>query len=336
MLLFVQRTGITDIGLITASDFASITADLGIEEIVANYVSGLDPVKFAVANKIPTANLIAQDFEIMKAARFEQLITKVNANITLFRSTIAEQLIGGLDRKTLAGNLKLIQQGKLGAGIGLKPITDAQLNTAVHTATANFNRVVTAKAFEDKPEQRFEYVGGVIPTSSDTCRWLMNNQDPEGYTRDEIDAGIQTDDGVVNWFGRDPNFNCIHQWLPNEGKFSLDKGKDISPEDVNSPQDLADFLGFEDTYRKTQSSVYYNVKDTQIRISDHAPNLSRLDPEENKNIVLLFTEKANISDRVLDGLEDKLSERGFENILVDKFTVKFADATKRLLKRNVI
>ena len=94
------------------------------------------------------------------------------------------------------------------------PLTDAQIKTVVHTSFSNHSRNITAKAFEDEPEQRFEYVGGVIPTSSQECEWLMNNQNPNGYTKAEIDAGIQTPFGVIYWGGRDPNYNCLHQWLP--------------------------------------------------------------------------------------------------------------------------
>ncbi|MCP4650298.1 MAG: hypothetical protein GY853_09515 [PVC group bacterium] len=102
-----------------------------------------------------------------------------------------------------------------------------------------------------------------------------------------------------------------------------------------SAQGLVEYLGLDKTYRQTQSSVYYDIKNTQVRISDHAPSLWRLDPEEKENIVLLFTENADISDRVLDNLEEELLEKGFKNAFVDQFVPEYAEATLKLLKRNI-
>jgi hypothetical protein len=42
----------------------------------------------------------------------------------------------------------------------------------------------------------------------------MENQKPEGYTKAEIDAGIETPAGVIDWNGRIPNYSCLHSWMP--------------------------------------------------------------------------------------------------------------------------
>jgi hypothetical protein len=88
------------------------------------------------------------------------------------------------------------------------------MNTVIDTSYFNHERSITAEIFSDKPEQRFKYVGDLIETSSPICRWLVKNQKPNGYTRAEIDKEIRTPKGLVNWFGRMPNFNCGHSWLP--------------------------------------------------------------------------------------------------------------------------
>ena len=109
------------------------------------------------------------------------------------------------------------------------PLTDAQLGTVLNTSYSDFNRITTVEVYKDKPDQRFRYDGGVIPTSSDECRWLVDNQDPKGYTMKEIKAGIITpyvhkytdshgqfnagDPKVINENGRNPNYNCIHEWV---------------------------------------------------------------------------------------------------------------------------
>ena len=87
---------------------------------------------------------------------------------------------------------------------------------------------------------RYRYIGGVIPTSSDECRWLFGNQNPEGYTIDEIDAGIETPyvypeypslgelAGTVKkiyWQGRIPNFNCGHEWQAIGGALAIREKK---------------------------------------------------------------------------------------------------------------
>lgn len=102
-------------------------------------------------------------------------------------------------------------------------ITRAQTGSVVNTAIADFGRTVTRQAYIKDKNARFRYVGGVIPTSSEECAWLIENQKPEGYTMKEIDAGIDTPfthkSGVligkpkkIYWNGRFPNYNCIHEW----------------------------------------------------------------------------------------------------------------------------
>ena len=94
------------------------------------------------------------------------------------------------------------------------PLTDSQLGTVLNTSYSDFNRSATKEIYKDTPEQRFRYAGGVIPTSSEQCAWLSNNQDPEGYTAAEFDAGIYTPHGMIYWSGREPNYNCGHHPEP--------------------------------------------------------------------------------------------------------------------------
>jgi hypothetical protein len=93
-------------------------------------------------------------------------------------------------------------------------LTDAQLNVATNTAYYNIARDDVFDAFKDDPNQKFKYVGGVRENSSKQCRWLMENQKTEGYTVAEITAGINTPFGIIDRYGRRPNFNCIHTWAP--------------------------------------------------------------------------------------------------------------------------
>lgn len=94
------------------------------------------------------------------------------------------------------------------------PFTGSQIGTLINTTESDIRRTTVLSAFEDRPDQRYEYIGGLIPTSSETCTWLIENQNPEGYTLDEIQAGIETPFGTVDWNGRIPSWNCIHSWSP--------------------------------------------------------------------------------------------------------------------------
>ena len=94
------------------------------------------------------------------------------------------------------------------------PLTTAQVNAAVTTGYNDYGRSLTALTYADEPEQKFLYVGTIIPTSSKQCTWLLINQNMDGYTKAEIDEGIETPYGIINWQGRIPNFNCDDRFLP--------------------------------------------------------------------------------------------------------------------------
>ncbi len=202
-----------ELGRVMSTDeFAGLYEGLGLESAIASYTANYNTIFAERIKGFSVVNSVAVDMEMIKELQFKRMITKVSANLDQFQATVTEQLLSGIPRKDFLAQLKLIREGN--PSDLMRPITDAQLNTAIHTAQSNFGRITTAKVFEDKPEQKFEYVGGTIPTSSDACRSVMNNQSPEGYTRAEIEAGIDLGGGEVNWFGRVPNYNCIHSWLP--------------------------------------------------------------------------------------------------------------------------
>ena len=94
------------------------------------------------------------------------------------------------------------------------PLTTAQVNSAVTTGYNDYGRSLTALTYADEPEQKFLYVGTIIPTSSKQCTWLLINQNMDGYTKEEIDKVIQTPFGGIDWNGRLSRFNCDDRWLP--------------------------------------------------------------------------------------------------------------------------
>lgn len=132
----------------------------------------------------------------------ESLKNFITANKTQFKAKLVEMIINGSDTKAVTEFFTKT------------PFTTAQIGTLVNTAESEIRRATVLSAFENNIEQRYEYIGGLIPTSSDICSWLYENQNPEGYTLDEIQSGIETPYGTVDWGGRIPNYNCIHSWEP--------------------------------------------------------------------------------------------------------------------------
>jgi hypothetical protein len=191
--------------------FDEMIYDLGLTETLKAYDVSL--LKSS-ASQVKTLNkvikvaekqiTISTTEEVLRQAKRFSAKGMNDASIKIFQDTLTNQIASGVARKDI-----LLQMESI-------PLTTTQLQTNVHTAYSSINRSITAVAFEDQPEQKFFYEGGTIPTSSPQCEWLVNNQNPGGYTKAEIDAGISTPDGAISWQGRIPNFNCIHEWLPIE------------------------------------------------------------------------------------------------------------------------
>ena len=205
-------------GNFTRTQLAQISAEInffdelkraGFEKSVNKYFSGYETI---LADALSKARTLKVDFAGINTAALE-LIANLDEEFLLrkaaswgaqFKSEFAKSIIRGDTITQTAANLTEI------------PLTDAQTKTVLNTAYSDFNRTATKEIYKDEPEQRFRYTGGIIPTSSEQCAWLMQNQNPEGYTEAEISAGIDTPHGVINWSGRQPNFNCIHTWEPIE------------------------------------------------------------------------------------------------------------------------
>ena len=161
-----------------------------------------------------TLTRVVENAELIKASNNMTVLGYFQYQTERLRTHLASGLIGGKSFKDTVI--------EFGGGIVGQPnpiatwhhFTDANVGTVIHTSYIDYGRTITADAFIDSPEQKFEYVGGLIPTSSEQCTFLMNNQKEGGYTMAEIRGGIQTPDGTINWSGRVPNWNCIHEFLP--------------------------------------------------------------------------------------------------------------------------
>lgn len=208
---------------INSKDFDKLIEDLGLKDAVKEYVKGFDIYSMQTGT-----------MNILKDSAKQSII---NSNLLLIKNTYSRTILGyfsayieNLKSKLTASILQGITAAETIRKLKEEtPLSTAQIGSVVNTSYADYNRATISQIYVDKPEQRFYYEGGVIPTSSDECRWLYENQKLEGYTKKEIDAGIETPfvyeygelKGQVKkiyWFGRFPNYNCIHTWMPIEVK----------------------------------------------------------------------------------------------------------------------
>lgn len=160
-------------------------------------------MKLADVQKVRDAVSVNKDIlETLKYFRGEELLGRAKVFSDQLKNTLLSSIITGKTFNQVKEDLANI------------PLTSPQLNTVISTGYNDYGRNLLALTYEKYPEQRFLYYGTIIPTSSKQCTWLLMNQIMTGYTRQEIEIGIDTPYGVINWNGRIPNFNCDDMWLP--------------------------------------------------------------------------------------------------------------------------
>jgi len=210
LLTTLKKTKFTDVELAQLAaeiNFFDELKGLGFEETVEKYLGSYE-IKFAeIIQKAQTAGVDFAGVNTELLLRIqtldkEYLLGKAASWGKQFDSQFVKSVIRGDTIPQTIANLSEI------------PLTDSQLGTVLNTSYSDFNRMATKEIYKDVPEQRFSYEGGLIPTSSDICIDLVNSQNSEGYTADEISAGISAGGGIVDWGGRVPNWNCGHTWEP--------------------------------------------------------------------------------------------------------------------------
>lgn len=209
---FLSKLNETELAnVLQPGNWTQLMSDVGLTQWVnkytANYdtlfrssLKGLGKVESAVAD----IGSIRRNMSIVKASNNRTIVGYLTGNSGNIQNKLIDSIVNGTTARSTTEAILSVNTLH----------TPSQVGTVVNTAYSDFGRSVTAQVFKNEPEQRFRYTGGVIPTSSEECRWLFENQKPEGYTKAEIDAGITTPFGTINWNGREPNFNCIHEWLP--------------------------------------------------------------------------------------------------------------------------
>ena len=182
--------------------------DIDVDELAKYYSAELSGVAGKVIKDYSSAIKQTQKQKVnvfvnrLLELKTDTLRQFVEVNKTVFKNKIIELIINGSDRNIIKEYFEKT------------PFTTSQIGTLINTAESDIRRATVLSAFENDKEMRYSYEGGIIPTSSDICTWLYENQNPEGYTLEEIQSGIDTPHGLVDWGGRVPNYNCIHHWQP--------------------------------------------------------------------------------------------------------------------------
>lgn len=177
---------------------------LNIADLFEQYDSQItDILKFADAQKVRDMLGVNRDvLEAIKYFRGEELLGRAKTYSDYLKNTMLSSIISGETFPEIRKKLENI------------PLTTPQLNTVISTGFNDYGRTITKLTYEDDAKERFLYYGSIIPTSSKQCTWLLMNQNMNGYLMGEIEKGIETPYGVINWNGRVPNFNCDDRWFP--------------------------------------------------------------------------------------------------------------------------
>ena len=160
-------------------------------------------LKFAEVQNVRNVFSVNRNLlEAMKYFRGEELLGRAKTFSDQLKNTMISSIINGKSFEKIKDELKNV------------PLTSPQLNTVISTGYNDYGRSIINLTYKDIPDQRFLYYGTIIPTSSKQCTFLLMNQNMQGYLRTEIENGITTPYGVIDWNGRTPNFNCDDRWYP--------------------------------------------------------------------------------------------------------------------------
>lgn len=195
-------------------------------DLIDQLLSEFDPDKLAEYYQTQLyrmAQEVAIDFsEKIDTGQKTKVNTFVDTLVKLKTKTLRNYLIS--NKETFANNLiQLIINGSnqetVKSYFKSTPFKNYQIGTLLNTARSEIRRTISIAGFEDDNTVKYRYVGDIIEHSSKICIWLLKHQKPEGYTLEEIQAGIVTPFGKVDFGGRIPNYNCIHEWELIEGGY---------------------------------------------------------------------------------------------------------------------
>ena len=165
---------------VVSPEFDGLINESGLNKLLSEHANEFDTLFSESYGKLPTLKnttltRVVENAELIKNTNERTVLGYFKYQTERLRTHLVSGLVGG---ETFQNTIKSFGQGIVGQK---NPVanwhffSEANVGTVIHTSYSDFGRTITADAFADEPEQKFEYVGGVIPTSSDQCAWLMSN-----------------------------------------------------------------------------------------------------------------------------------------------------------------
>lgn len=175
-----------DIAEISAQiDFFEELQSLGYGDLLEGYFGNYETVIKEIKQTADRLNLnisgaSVRDLDAFIDVKFNELLGRARQYGNEIKAELVKNLIAGVNPNEIADNLSQI------------PLTNTQLRVAVNTGIAEFERIGTAKIFEDAPETRFRLEGADDIRTRASCKAVLRYQPENGWTKEEIDNGAAT------------------------------------------------------------------------------------------------------------------------------------------------
>lgn len=183
-------------GNLSQSDYAEIVGQIDFFEelqslsygdLLENYFKGYEDVILRIkeqATALGVRNISGTSLRQLDSfidVKFSELLGQAEQYSKQLKSELLKNLIAGVSPEDIAESLNEI------------PLTNNQLRVAVNSGIAEFERISTAKIFEDEPNVRYYLFGVDDNRNRPACDAVLKYQPKEGWTKEEIDNGAVTE-----------------------------------------------------------------------------------------------------------------------------------------------
>ena len=186
----IQKGNFTDVDIaqiVGQVDFFEELQSLGYGDLLEDYFKNYEKIIVTLKNKATELGIrtLAQtslrDLDNFIDVKFSELLGRAEQYGKELKSAMLKNLIGGTPINQLADELNEI------------PLTNTQLRVAINSGISEFERIGTAKIFEDDPEVRYRLDGVDDNRNRPSCEAVLKYQPKEGWTKREIDEGAATE-----------------------------------------------------------------------------------------------------------------------------------------------
>jgi len=172
--------------LVGQIDFFEELKSLGYGDLLEDYFKNYEQVIIDLkkqADSLGIRNITGTSLASLDSfidVKFSELLGQADQYSKQLKSELLKHIIAGTPLNEIADNLNEI------------PLTNTQLRVAVNKGISEFERIGTAKIFEDEPDIRYKLEGVDDNRNRPACDAVLRYQPKEGFTKAEIDAGSWT------------------------------------------------------------------------------------------------------------------------------------------------